>query len=151
MPTHHQGTRTETVALDAFIKLMRATDSLNTRLAPVLEKHGITISQFGVLEALYHLGPLSLSELARKLLRSGGNLTLVARNLERDGFVRRVSDPNDRRICRLELTAKGKSLARKAFADHLKNLVHQMSALTSAEQQELGRLAKKLGIQTPGQ
>ena len=148
MPTNFKGTRAETAALNAFIKLMRAADSLNSRLMPVIEQHGLTFSQFGVLEALYHLGPLCHTHLAQKILRSGGNLTLVAKNLERNGWVRPVPSPDDKRVRRLALTPKGKSLIEKAFRDHVANLVRQMSALTSAEQDELGRLAKKLGIQT---
>ncbi len=148
MPTNFKGTRAETAALNTFIKLMRAADSLNSRLMPVIEQHGLTFSQFGVLEALYHLGPLCHTELAQKILRSGGNLTLVAKNLERNGWVRPVPSPDDKRVRRLALTPKGKSLIEKAFRDHVANLVRQMSALTSAEQDELGRLAKKLGIQT---
>jgi MarR family transcriptional regulator, 2-MHQ and catechol-resistance regulon repressor len=148
MPTKFKGTRAETTALNAFIKLMRAADSLNDRLMPVIEQHGLTFSQFGVLEALYHLGPLCHTELAEKILRSGGNLTLVAKNLERNGWVRRVPSPEDLRVRRLALTPKGKTVIEKAFRDHLTNLVQQMSTLTAAEQDELGRLAKKLGIQT---
>jgi MarR family 2-MHQ and catechol resistance regulon transcriptional repressor len=151
MPTHHKGTNRETQALNTYIKLMRAADALNSRLAPVFEKHGLTYSQFGVMEALYHLGPLCLGELAQKILRSGGNLTLVARNLERDGLIRRVPSPEDRRVRRMELTARGKSLIEKAFRDHVANLVRQMAALSCGEQQELGRLSKKLGIQTQGE
>jgi MarR family 2-MHQ and catechol resistance regulon transcriptional repressor len=147
MPTKFKGSRSETTALNAFIKLMRAADSLNSRLMPVIEQHGLTFSQFGVLEALYHLGPLCHTELARKILRSGGNLTLVAKNLERNGWVRRVPSPEDKRVRRLALTPKGKSLIERAFRDHVANLVQQMSALTAAEQDELGRLSKKLGIQ----
>ena len=141
MPTNFKGTRAETAALNAFIKLMRAADSLNSRLMPVIEQHGLTFSQFGVLEALYHLGPLCHTELAQKILRSGGNLTLVAKNLERNGWVRPVPSPDDKRVRRLALTPKGKSLIEKAFRDHVAYLVRQMSALTSAEQDELGRLA----------
>ena len=148
MPTKFKGTRTETTALNAFIKLMRGADSLNSRLMPVIEQHGLTFSQFGVLEALYHVGPLRHTELAQKILRSGGNLTLVAKNLERNGWVKPVPSPEDRRVRRLALTSKGKSLIEKAFRDHVANLVQQMSALTAAEQEELGRLAKKLGIQS---
>ena len=148
MPTKFKGTRAETTALDAFIKLMRAADSVNSRLMPVIEQHGLTFSQFGVLEALYHLGPLCHTELAEKILRSGGNLTLVAKNLERNGWVKPVPSPEDRRVRRLTLTPKGKSLIERAFREHVANLVQQMSALTAAEQDELGRLAKKLGIQT---
>lgn len=149
MPTKFKGTRAETMALNTFIKLMRGADSLNSRLMPVIEQHGLTFSQFGVLEALYHVGPLCHTELAQKILRSGGNLTLVASNLERNGWVRRVPSPEDKRVRRLTLTPKGKSLIERAFRDHVANLVQQMSALTPAEQEELGRLAKKLGIQSP--
>lgn len=151
MPTHYRGTKQETLALDTFIKLMRAGEALNARLSPLLDKHGITPSQFGVLEALYHLGPMCLGELARKILRTGGNLTLVARNLERDGLIRRVPSPEDRRVRRMEITSKGKSLMQKAFPEHVALLTKQMGALTHAEQQDLGRLAKKLGIQTAGE
>jgi MarR family 2-MHQ and catechol resistance regulon transcriptional repressor len=151
MPTHYQGTKQETLALDTFIKLVRAGDALNARLSPLLDKYGLTPSQFAVLEALHHLGPLCLGELARKILRTGGNLTLVARNLERDGLIRRVPAPEDRRVRRMEITAKGKSLIQKLFPEHVSALVQYMgAALTSAEQQELGRLSKKLGIQTAG-
>ena len=90
MSTKFKGTRAETSALNTFIKLMRAADSLNSRLMPVIEHHGLTFSQFGVMEALYHLGPLCHTELAQKILRSGGNLTLVTKNLERNGWVKPV-------------------------------------------------------------
>lgn len=151
MPTHFQGTSRERAALDVYIKLLRCADSVTSRLAPNLERHGLTFSQFGVMEALYHLGPLCLSELARKILRSGGNLTMVAKNLERHGFVRRVQDSTDRRVHRLELTASGKSLIRKVFKAHVSNLTRQMARLASGEQKELARLCKKLGIQRQGE
>ena len=86
--------------------------------------------------------------MAQKILRSGGNLTLVAKNLERNGWVRPVPSPEDKRVRRLTLTPKGRSLIERAFRHHVANLVQQMSALTAAEQDELGRLAKQLGIQT---
>lgn len=148
MPTHYQGPRAETLALDTFIKLMRASDAVNSSLMPVLEKRGLTFSQFGALEALYHLGPMCLGELAHKILRSGGNLTLVAKNLERAKLVRRIPSPEDRRVHRLELTPKGKSLIQKAFADHVRHLTARMSVLSPEELEALGGLAKKLGIQT---
>ena len=96
MGTHHQGSKSEILALDAYIKLMRAADSITARAHLVLPD-GVTLTQFAALEALYHLGPLFQSELAAKLLKSGGNLTLVVDNLERDGFVSRTRDAADRR------------------------------------------------------
>jgi MarR family 2-MHQ and catechol resistance regulon transcriptional repressor len=74
MGTHYQGTQAETDALNAYIKLMRAAESVTARAHNVLPKE-ITLSQFGVLEALLHRGPLCQGELASKLLRSGGNVT----------------------------------------------------------------------------
>ena len=76
MGTHYQGTKAETDALNAYIKLMRAAESVTARSHSVLPKD-ITLSQFGVLEALLHRGPLCQTELAGKLLKSGGNLRPV--------------------------------------------------------------------------
>jgi MarR family transcriptional regulator, 2-MHQ and catechol-resistance regulon repressor len=146
MPTHYKGTDEERRALDTFIRLVRCTESLNIRLQPNLDAHGLTGSQFGVLEALLHLGPLCPSQIARKILKSGGNMTLVVNNLARDGYVRKQKDLDDKRSFTVHLTAKGERKIRQVFSDHLKLLLKEMSVLSAIEQQELGRLCKKLGI-----
>lgn len=145
MPTHYKGTPVEVRALNLIIKLVRCSDSINHRLEQPLQQSGLTTSQFGVLEALWHLGPLCLSDLARKLLKTGGNLTLVVRNLERDGMVRRRQANDDRRYFRIELTAKGKKLVQAVFAQHLQRVVRITGVLQPAEQEELARLCKRLG------
>ena len=81
MPTHHAGTTEEVRALNAFIKLTRSTEALMARLSHCGTLEDLTISQFGVLETLYHLGPMCQSEIGSKLLRSGGNITLGIDNL----------------------------------------------------------------------
>jgi DNA-binding MarR family transcriptional regulator len=92
MPTYHKGTPQEVQALDTFIKLTRATDSLQARLARRETFGDLTPRQFGVLETLYHLGPMRQGEICAKLLKSGGNITLVVDNLEKRGLVRRQRD-----------------------------------------------------------
>ena len=87
MPTHFKGKADQVRALDAYIKLSRASGTIDARLAANLARHGLTSGQLGVIEALMHLGPLSQGELGRKLLRSGGNVTTVIDNLERRGLV----------------------------------------------------------------
>lgn len=87
MGTHFKGTPTEQRTLNAFIKLMRATESLNSRLNKHLSDADLTVSQFGTLEALLHLGPLNQRTIGEKLLKSGGNVTMVIDNLERCGHV----------------------------------------------------------------
>src|SRR6202040_3432240 len=84
--------------LDAYIKLSRASGTLDARLATNLARLGLTPGQLGVMEALMHLGPLTQSELGRKLLRSGGNVTTVIDNLERRRLVMRQRNLDDPRV-----------------------------------------------------
>ena len=108
MATRYRGTDDEVAALNAFIALQRAANALNAKLAPRIRDYGLTESQFGVLEALYHLGPMHQNELGAKLLKSGGNMTLVIENLEKRGFVRRVRSETDRATSRCISQKKAK-------------------------------------------
>ena len=89
MPTRFKGSKQEVRALNAFINLARASDSLMARMSLQFESEGLTTGQFGILEALLHLGPMCQKTIGQKLLRSGGNITLVVDNLEKQGWVRR--------------------------------------------------------------
>ena len=145
MGTHYKGNKKETRALDAFIKLNRASESVNSRLSTQLNEWNLTVSQFGALEALYHLGPMNLSELSQKLLKSGGNITMVADNLEKRGLLVRKRSKTDRRYVKVELTNEGNDLIESIFPEHVTNIVNEMNALDSGELEELSRLCKKLG------
>ncbi|HKI46458.1 MAG TPA: MarR family transcriptional regulator [Balneolales bacterium] len=145
MGTHYKGNKKEIRALDAFIKLNRASESLNSRLSTQLNEWNLTVSQFGALEALYHLGPMNLSELSQKLLKSGGNITMVADNLEKRGLLVRKRSKTDRRYVKVELTYEGKNLIESIFPEHVTNIVNEMIALDPGELEELSRLCKKLG------
>jgi MarR family transcriptional regulator, 2-MHQ and catechol-resistance regulon repressor len=149
MPTHHRGTEVEVRTLNAFINLVRAADSVGARLASKLEASGLTTAQFGVLEAIYHLGPLCQKTVARKLLRSGGNVTVVVDNLEKHGLVRRRRQANDRRMVEIHLTPKGRALIEQVFPRHLQEVVKEFSVLSAEEQEELRRLCRKLGKASP--
>ncbi len=145
MPTHYSGTAEETLALNTFIKLTRSVESLMTRLSRHGTLEDLTVSQFGALETLYHLGPMCQSTLGGKLLRSGGNITLVVDNLEKRGLVRRQVDPDDRRLTIISLTRAGEELIARIFPNHLQVIVQEMGALSPQEQETLGELCKKLG------
>jgi MarR family 2-MHQ and catechol resistance regulon transcriptional repressor len=145
MPTHYRGNPREVLALDSFIKLSRATDSLASRLHQDLTAHKITPGQFGVLEALLHLGPMNQTEIGRKLLRSNPNITTVIDNLEKGGLVRRERRIDDRRVIEVSPTARGRRIIEKIFPIHARRITELLSPLTVQEQQELGRLTKKLG------
>lgn len=148
MGTHYQGSKKDQLTLNAFIKLMRATDSLNSRLNTHLSEVDLTISQFGVLEAVYHLGPLNQKTLAEKLLKSGGNITLVIDNLEKCDFVERQQDPSDRRAMLINLTKKGEDFISSFFPKHLDYIRQEFAVLTQKEKKDLARICKKLGLKS---
>ena len=145
MGTRHRGSIDEINALNAFIKLQRAAESVSTRVHTALP-NGLTITQFGVLESLHHIGPLCQGELAEKLLRSGGNLTLVVDNLEKAGYVVRERDPADRRFVVVKLTEKGTKFISEIFPRVVANVTREMNVLSSTELFDLGRLCKKIGL-----
>ncbi|HTU36278.1 MAG TPA: MarR family transcriptional regulator [Candidatus Acidoferrum sp.] len=145
MPTHYKGNEPEVRALNALINLARALDSLGGRLSARLEEAGLTMPQFGVLEAVYHLGPMCQKELGQKLLRSGGNITVVVTNLEKRGLVRRERLANDRRMIRIHLTERGRERIERVFPEHVEALVREFSVLEPEEQETLRRLCRKLG------
>jgi MarR family transcriptional regulator, 2-MHQ and catechol-resistance regulon repressor len=146
MGTHFQGSPEEIRALNVYIKLSRAADAVTQRINKHLKEDGLTVSQFGVLEALYHLGPMCQTELAGKILKSTGNLPLVIDNLERNGMVERQRDTVDRRFVSVHLTPAGEELIGRIFHSHVAGVVETMSALTAEEQDELARLSRKLGL-----
>ena len=146
MPTHFLGTTQETRALNSFIKLTRSVETLMARLSRCGSLEDLTVSQFGALESLYHLGPMCQTTLGAKLLRSGGNITMVVDNLEKRGLVHRERDPQDRRMTVITLTKAGEEVIARIFPNHLAEIVHEMSVLTPEEQEQLGALCKKLGM-----
>ncbi len=90
---------------------------------------GLTESQFGVLEALLHLGPLCQNELADKILKSAGDLTTVIDNLERRGLVERRRDRDDRPLVAGYMTRQGERLIRTIFPHHVDVLARAFSSL----------------------
>lgn len=147
MGTHYQGSKSDVSTLNAFIKLMRSVESMNNRLNRHLYDADLTVSQFGVLEALHHLGPLNQRAIGEKLLKSGGNITMVIDNLEKCGHVKRERDPDDRRAVLIHLTEAGESFINDFFPKHLEKIKEEFSVFTEEEKKELGRLCKKLGVQ----
>jgi len=145
MPTHYEGAPEEVLALDTLIKLSRALDSFNARLLAHGALEDLTHSQFAVMEALYHLGPMCQGTLSQKLLKSTGNMTLVIDNLEKHGYVLRVRSTEDRRMVMIELTVAGREKIARIFPVHAAFVAQEMSMLSPAEQAELGRLSRKLG------
>ncbi len=132
-------------ALNCFVKLMRASNRLTTDIHRHLLDDNLTHSQFAVLEALYHLGPLCQGDLGRKILKSNANLTTVVDSLEKKQLVLRDRSSRDRRRVTVQLTSTGEQLITRVFPGHVEIIAAEFSVLSAEEQQQLSRLLKKLG------
>jgi len=137
----------ERLALSTFVKLARAFESVTNRTHKHIAEAGLTPSQFGVLEALYSLGPLCQKELGAKILKTSGNITMVIDNLEKNGLVRRERSAEDRRYVTVHLTDNGYEIIHGLFPKHAREIASDISVLTCEEQRTLGALLRKLGKQ----
>jgi MarR family 2-MHQ and catechol resistance regulon transcriptional repressor len=146
MQKHYRGNSKQVRALGTYVKLMRAAESITARVHKHLSAAGLTVSQFGVLEALFHLGPLSQRDLGRKILRSSGNITMVIDNLEKRRLVRRERDASDRRMYIVHLSGEGQTLIEKIFPSHAALITRELNVLSAADQKVLGDLCKKVGM-----
>ena len=135
----------ETQVLKLYTQLMRATNIVTEKMHKHLLMHKLSISQFGVIEALYHLGPLCQKEIGEKILKTSGNITLVIDNLEKRGLVTREKDPADRRRMTVKMTKSGYELIEKIFPVHSKIAQKVFSVLEPKGQQSLSKILKKLG------
>ncbi|MEP6491262.1 MAG: MarR family transcriptional regulator [bacterium] len=106
---------------------------------------GLCASDFGVLEALLHKGPLPVNVLGKSLLLTSGSMTAAVDRLVTRGLVERTDDPNDRRVRVVALTGKGRKLIAAAFARHESDLNAVVSVLTRDERMALVALLRKLG------
>lgn len=146
MGTKYKGKPLEISALDAYISLRRATNAISAHLNKHLDEANLTSGQFGVMEALYHLGPLSQRDIGKKLLSTKGNITMIIDNLEQQGFVKRIANTEDRRFITVQLTAQGKAKMGKLVPKHVEKITKVMSVLTQQELHELKVLCKKVGL-----
>ena len=133
------------LALTMWVKLARAFSTFNKLTADHIRQFSLTQPQFGALETLGHLGPMTIGDLCKKQLVSGGNMTVVVDNLEERSLVARVTSKEDRRSYIVKLTPKGKRLFQRIFKDHAEFVSRIAEVLSEDELVELGRLLKKLG------
>src|SRR4030066_781391 len=147
MGTHYNGSKKEIDALDSYIKLIRSAESLSSKINLELSKYGLTESQFGVLGALLHLGPMKHKEIGKKILKSGGNITMVINNLERRELVQRKRGEQDKRQFIIHLTSKGKSKILETLPHIIKSIKKPFEILNKEEKKELQRLCKIVGLQ----
>ncbi|MCL7980652.1 MAG: MarR family transcriptional regulator [marine benthic group bacterium] len=133
-------------ALRLWIRLARAYRAIEQAAARDVARHGLTLAEFGMLEAIHHLGPMALGEIQRKILVSSGGVTYVADSLEKRSLIRREPSVSDRRVRIAVLTEQGEKLIREIFPEHERVLEETMSGLDPREQEEAASLLRRFGI-----
>lgn len=136
MKQHHS-------ALHSLVIFRRANNAIGRQEIETIKKHNLTVCQFGVLEALYNKGDLRIQDLIDKLLSTSGNMTVVIRNMIRDGYIVKVPDSKDRRASLISLTPLGRETIEKILPEHYENVGRIFSVLTPEEQETLTTILKK--------
>src|SRR5262247_189378 len=125
-------------------KAARAVEAYAQKSVSGLEMCG---SDFAVLEALLHKGPLPVNEIGRKVLLTSGSITVAVDRLEGKGLVERRAHGSDRRTRVVHLTKEGKRLITRIYTRHAEDLEQLVSAsLTTTERETLIKLLKKIGF-----
>ena len=143
--TEQYGTKAD-LALTLWVKLARASATFGRLTGKDIERYGLTQPQFGVVEILGHLGPMTIGDVSRKMLVTGGCVTVILDNLEKEKLVERIRSTEDRRVIKVQLTPKGESLFKDIFVRHAEHVTQLASVLDEAEQVQLATLLRKLGL-----
>jgi len=144
-PRRSKSEKDAATALKAWVVLARAYLAISRHVAADVEQYDLTASEFGILEALYHKGPLLLGDLQKKILVTSGGITYLVDRLVAKGLVTRESFPGDKRSRFAVLTAQGSTLIKQIFPGHAKRIAKVMGALSPKEQKRLTAMLRTLG------
>ena len=133
----------EQLDLRMVIALSRTMQVINRKQSRLINEYGLTMPQFGVLEALYHKGPLCINDIIEKTLSTSGNMTVVIEHLRKDGYIKKEKSGIDQRKYMISLTDKGTGIISRIFPFHLKNIGEIFSRYSVNEKEELLSLLEK--------
>ncbi|MBC5629231.1 MarR family transcriptional regulator [Clostridium sp. NSJ-6] len=131
------------LTLSTLVVFTRAEHAIHKKELETVKESGLTPAQFGVLEALYNKGDLRICELIEKILTTSGNITVVIKNLEKEGLIKKNPDPEDKRSCIISLTEKGKDIIESILPNHINNIKSIFEVLTDEEKITLKNILKK--------
>lgn len=139
-------TSTNISAAKLWLVLARASNSLGTYIERSLGQQGYCLTDFMVLEALLHKGPLTISAIGDKVLLASASMTSAIDRLEERGLVHRSLTAEDRRVRLIDLTSEGRKFITALFAQHVENLELLSKEITQAERTALYGVLKKIGL-----
>jgi MarR family transcriptional regulator, 2-MHQ and catechol-resistance regulon repressor len=132
-------------ALKLWVVLARAQAAVAAHAESDVARHGLSIAEFGILEALYHKGPMLLGEVQRRILVSSGGITFLIDRLVRKGLVERQTCETDRRARYAALTRAGEAMIARIFPAHAATIARAMRGLSPSDQLAVTELLRTLG------
>ena len=151
MSVQRQESLTGGSGVHVFLVLWKAARALEAYAEKSILELEMCGSDFAVLEALLHKGPLPVNEIGKKVLLTSGSITVAVDRLETKGLVQRRAHGTDRRARIVHLTKDGRKVITRAYADHAADMERLSSAsLTRAERRSLISLLKKIGYEAAG-
>ncbi len=132
-------------SVHTWLVLTKAMHALGKRLSQQLLAMGLADTDFRVLEALLHKGPLPVNIIGPKVHLNPGSISVAVDRLHARGLVSRVEDETDRRVRTVSLTPQGRKIITKAYRQHAALLHDLFAPLTPQEKTELERLLKAVG------
>src|SRR2546430_4603758 len=138
-------TRQESSGVHVWLVFMKAFQALFPHAEESIKRTELGDSDFRVLEALLHKGRLRVSTSGPKVGLTPGSISVAVDRLVKKGLVSRKDHPDDRRVRRVELTAKGRALITRGFREHAAAMETAVGVLSKNERLALMRLLKKLG------
>jgi len=145
--THKAQSLTGGSGVHVWLVLWKAARAVEAYAETSVAQLAVCGSDFAVLEALLHKGPLPVNEIGRKILLTSGSITTAVDRLESKGLVERRSHGTDRRARVVHLTREGKKVITKTYADHAADMERLAAAsLNRKEREELIRLLKQIGF-----
>ena len=131
-----------------FLVLWKAARAVEAYAENSVSQSEMCGSDFAVLEALLHKGPLPVNEIGKKVLLTSGSITTAVDRLENKGLVQRRAHGTDRRAKIVHLTKEGKTLITKVYNDHAIDMEQLAAAsLTKKDRETLIRLLKQIGFE----
>lgn len=134
------------LALKLFVVIERAARALERHARRDIERQGINLTDFAVLEALHHKGDMPIGEVGDRVLLKSGSMTYVIDKLEKRGLLERRACPSDQRVTFLRITAEGRRQIRDIFPAHAEAIRAATGGLSAEEKRQATALLKKLGL-----
>jgi MarR family transcriptional regulator, 2-MHQ and catechol-resistance regulon repressor len=135
----------DTSGVHVWLVLMKAFQALIPHAEESIKRTELGDSDFRVLEAVLHKGPLPVNTVGPKVWLTPGSISVAVDRLVEKGLVSRKDRAEDRRVRQVELTAKGRALITRGFREHAAAMEIAVSVLSKNERLTLLRLLKKLG------